>query len=388
MVYVSVSLMRRASSQKVLKMSEQADRRVLVMGCGGIGGVIAAKLIKAGCQVTAITHNPTIASALKAQGLEAIYEDGPLRVELEVYAQADELDPARRFELAVLAVPPDAALAAAKAASPLLAPGGVMVCCPNGLVEERLAKEIPEAQILGGVVGFGAERVAQGIVRQTSPGGFVLGRINPFAEGVEDQGLALAASILSAVGPIQLSDNLRGARWSKLAINCAISSLGTIGGDRLGALLRYRFVRRLALEVMTEVVMIAKAEGVRLEKVSGTLNLDWMALDERERQRPASTGLFARHSVLLAVGTKFRNMRSSMLAALERGRMPPVDFLNGEITSRAAEHGLEVPVNAAILALVHQLARKEQRSSIQTLRALYDQTRDAAQGAQAQRDVA
>src|SRR6476661_4637109 len=99
--------------------------------------------------------------------------------------------------------------------------------------------------------------------------------------GAEDEELLRA---FEAVGPVELTDNLRGKRWSKLAINCAISSLGTIGGDRLGALLQHRFVRRLALEIMTEVVQVARRESVRLEKVSGTFDLDWLALTEDERR--------------------------------------------------------------------------------------------------------
>ena len=111
-----------------------------------------------------------------------------------------------------------------------------------------------------------------------------------------------------------------GARWSKLAINCAISSLGTVGGERLGVLMRHRFVRRLALEIMTETVLVARALGVRLEKVSGTLDLDWIALTDAERVSAGSPGLVAKHALLLAVGARFRRLRSSMLAAIERGR--------------------------------------------------------------------
>ena len=85
-----------------------------------------------------------------------------------------------------------------------------------------------------------------------------------------------------------------------LSINCAISSLGTLGGDRLGVLMRHRYMRRLALEIMTEVVAIARASGVRLEKVSGTLDLDWIALTDAERHIAGSPGLFAKHALLLA----------------------------------------------------------------------------------------
>ncbi len=157
---------------------------------------------------------------------------------------------------------------------------------------------------------------------------------------------------------------------SKLAINCAISSLGTIGGDRLGALMRHRFVRRLALEIMTEVVAVARAEGIALEKVSGTFDLDWLALTEAERGGRGSAQLMSKHAMLLAVGTRYRKLRSSMLHAIERGREPAVDFLNGEIVQRGRRHGVEVPVNAACQQLVHAIAQGERRSSVETVREL------------------
>ena len=94
--------------------------------------------------------------------------------------------------------------------------------------------------------------------------------------------------------------------------------------------MRKRYVRRFALEVMTETVAVARAEQVRLEKVAGTLDLDWIALTQSEqRARLGSAGLFAKHALLLAVGTRYRRLRSSMLNAIERGRPPAIDFLNG-----------------------------------------------------------
>ena len=189
-------------------------------------------------------------------------------------------------------------------------------------------------------------------------------------DGVEDPRLHDLAAVLEALGPVTVSSNLAGARWSKLAINCAISSLGTLGGDRLGPLMRHRFVRRLALEIMTEVVAVAHAEGVRLEPVSGTLDLDWMALTSQERGGRARLSLSAKHGLLLVVGAKYRRLRSSMLSAIERGREPAVDFLNGEIVLRGARHGISTPVNAACQERVHAIARGELVSSVALVRQL------------------
>ena len=128
--------------------------------------------------------------------------------------------------------------------------------------------------------------------------------------------------------------------------------------------------KKRVLEVMTEVVAVARAEEVHLEKVSGTLDLDWIALTEAERTAAGSPGLLAKHTLLLAVGARYRRLRSSMLSAIERGRAPAVDFLNGEITSRGKEHHVATPVNAAARDSVWAIARGEQTASHATLRKL------------------
>lgn len=348
-------------------------KRIVVIGCGGLGGVVAARLAEAGHNVTAVTGNPEITAALHRNGLTASYDDQIHNVRI---AATDHLrdEPFEPFDLCVLAVPPNAAIEALRDALPHLDAQAQVVSLPNGLIEERLRGVLPPERIIGGIVEFGARMLAPGRVSQTAPGGLTVGRL-PEVDGL-DPALAAATDVLRDVGPIHLAQNLRGARWSKLAINCAISSLGTIGGDRLGALMRHRFVRRLCLETMTEVVDIARAEGVQLEKVSGTLDLDWLALSDEERLKKGAPSLLAKHTLLLAVGTKYRNMRSSMLAALERGRTPPVDYLNGEITDRGQRRDIPTPINQALQDAVHAIAAGRSRSSVETLHRVYQDSRD------------
>jgi 2-dehydropantoate 2-reductase len=126
---------------------------------------------------------------------------------------------------------------------------------------------------------------------------------------------------------------------------------------------------------MTEVVLVARAERVRLEKVAGTLDLEWIALTEAERTAAGSPALAAKHALLLAVGLRYRKMRSSMLAAIERGRIPAVDFLNGEVVERGALHGVATPINRRVVELVHAIAAGRERSSRALLDRLFDETR-------------
>ena len=346
--------------------------KILVAGAGGIGGIVAGSLAEVGADVTAVTTNPGILAAVQERGFR-LREEGDERA---VPGRIVDAPPREVFDVVVLATQPPSVEEAARTALPCLADDGVMVVLQNGLCEERIARVLGPAgehRVIGAVVAWGASMPEPGVYDRTAAGGFTIGRIR----GEPDARCRELGELLEAVGPVSYTSNLMGARWSKLALNCAISSLGTIAGERLGPLVRVRRIRRLALEIMTEVVWVARKEKVKLEKVSGTIDLEWIALTDAERAaKLGSAALTAKHALLMAVGLRYRRMRSSMLAAIERGRTPAIDFLNGEVVDRAKLHGIDVPVNARVVELVHAIARGELQSSRALLDQLFRETRD------------
>lgn len=339
--------------------------RAVIIGCGGVGGVTASRLKSANTDVSVVTKNPRIAEVIQKDGLEVTVGDDTSVYHLPAYATFPDKKIVP-FDTCFLTVPPNFAVNALKNALPHLTPNATIVNLSNGLVEERLQHIVSVDRIVGGVVGFGARMMGPGKVVQTAPGEITFGSLcQDYSK--RDAVISLFDSQEGLVHALA-TDNLRGVRWSKLAINCAVSSLGTVGGERLGVVLRSRNARRMALEIMTEVVKIANLSGVDLEKVSGTLNLNWIALTEAEaKSSTGSAGLLAKHTVLLIVGSKFRKMRSSMLASIERGRYPSVDFLNGEIVERGEQFGFPTPMNKLMLDTVHDLANGDKRPSMDLL---------------------
>ncbi|MBI4816478.1 MAG: 2-dehydropantoate 2-reductase [Deltaproteobacteria bacterium] len=341
--------------------------RILVVGLGGIGGIVAAHLFEQGADVTAVSSNEEIRTAIERDGL-TVTEDGEARqVRGRVVAEAPE----GSFDLIVLATQPPQVEAAARGVVDRLSSNGAMVVVQNGLCEPRVEAIAGPNRVIGAIIAWGASMLGPGRYERTSAGGFTVGRMN----GVVDELVRQVALLLEPIGPAEVTSNLRGARWSKLAINCAISSLGTLAGERLGTLMTHRFVRRLTLEIMTEAVEVARKEQVRLEKVSGTLDLEWLALTPEERRSAGSPALVGKHAMLLAVGARYRRLRSSMLSAIERGREPAVDFLNGEVVSRGTRLGIATPINAALVEGVWSLARGAARPSLDTVRGLFESTR-------------
>lgn len=335
--------------------------RIAVVGAGGIGGIVAATLTEVGAEVTAVSTNPAIRAAVDRSGFR-VQGDGEERAVRGQVAAAAE----GTYDLCILATQPPNVEEAARAALRHLASDAQVVVLQNGLCEERVASIVGAERVIGAIVAWGASMPEPGRYERTAHGGFSLGRLS----GEIDDDLRRVGELLEAIGPVTLTRNLRGARWSKLALNCAVSALGTIAGDRLGPLVRVRRYRRLALEIMTEAVAVARAEGIELEKVAGTLDLAWVALSDADKAASASVSLTAKHMLLLAVGLRYRRMRSSMLAAIERKRPPAIDFLNGEIVARGQRHGIATPVNARIVDTVWAIARGQLTSSRETLDAV------------------
>jgi 2-dehydropantoate 2-reductase len=346
-------------------VSEVATR-ILVIGAGGIGGIVAGCLAEVGADVTAVSTNAGIRAAVESAGFR-LREEGDERA---VAGRIVAAPPAgETFDVIVLATQPPQVEEACRGALPALSEHGRVVVLQNGLCEERIAAIVGRERVIGAIVAWGASMPEPGVYDRTASGGFTIGRLS----GAPDDATRAIGTSLEAVGPVAYTDNLLGARWSKLALNCAISSLGTIAGERLGPLVRVRRYRRLALEVMTEVVEVARSEGVKLEKVAGTLDLEWIALTDSERaSKLGSPALTAKHALLIAVGLRYRRMRSSMLAAIERGRTPAIDFLNGEIVARA---GAGAPVNAKIIETVWAIARGSEISSRELLDRVFEETR-------------
>lgn len=338
----------------------QDSPRVLIIGCGGIGGVLGSRFLEAGVDLTIATTNETVRSIWATAGPQL---DGRrLQRTLPQERLLNHVqESAQPFDVIFIAVQPPQIDEVIVNLQEHLSERGRVVCLPNGLSEDRMARVLGGERIVGAVVAWGARMPEPGCYLQTSPGGFSVGAYLK----QDDPELATICRLLSHVGPVKITNNLRGARFSKLAINCAASTIGTIGGEKLGKLLAQTECRKIALGILHEAIRVARAEGIRLEPVIH-LDLNWLTTEEP--LSPAQRLL--QHSLLLGVGFRYRKMRSSMLAAIERGRPPAVDFLNGEIVRRGERLGIPTPFNQAAQRIVWDIAEGRRTSGKDALRAL------------------
>src|SRR5512140_1786616 len=126
--------------------------RLLVVGCGGIGGIVAAHLLEQGHDVTALTTNPLIADAVNLHGFRVRGDMSPGTVRGRATRELPK--DGRPFDYVLLATQPPQVEEAARAALPALAENGAMVCFQNGLCEERVAAIAGPERTLGAIVAW------------------------------------------------------------------------------------------------------------------------------------------------------------------------------------------------------------------------------------------
>jgi 2-dehydropantoate 2-reductase len=319
------------------------------MGCGAVGGVIAGGLLRAGHNLEIVTHNAQSAAAINTDGLRVTTPEGMWTVPATAHVHLDDV--AGTFDAAYLAMKATEVEQSARAVAGRLSPEGYVVTLQNGVVEDRVAGILGRERVVGALVGWGTTMHAPGVYEMTSRGELVIGeldgRVTPRAQQVK--------AVLDAAAPTTVSTNIYGVLWSKLAINCVITTLGAVSGQLLGDMLRRRDVRRLALVLISEVVDVAQAQGITLEPVGGTLDLARLYLLPNRRAAGFSPNLVTKHVIILLVGIKFRRLKSSMLQSLERGRRPEIDFMNGYVVAKGREVSVDTPANAALTDMVCEI---------------------------------
>ncbi|MCY3414775.1 MAG: 2-dehydropantoate 2-reductase [Candidatus Heimdallarchaeota archaeon] len=320
------------------------NKKIALLGIGGIGGYLAYSLLTNGIKPILVTNNEAITYAINTHGL--IVNDSMIKAEaltsLEHYNGS--------FDIIMLIMKANTVVDAVEKAIPFLSNEGYMVSMQNGIVEDVL-QEILGDRLISSIIGFGATMLKPGVYEKTSEGEIFIGEL----DGSVSNRVEELQSILSFAAPCVISRNMRGVLWSKLAINSCINTIGALTGDTLGVLLKQKVVRWIFLVVYREVVETAWENGITLEKVAAKPTLLYM---------PKNAGFMKKiiKDILISiVGKKYGKLRSSSLQSLERGRETEIDYLNGYVIKMAKN--TDVRMNTILVDIIKEIEAKKREIS-------------------------
>lgn len=298
--------------------------KVGVMGTGAVGSYYGAMLARADVPVVFIGR-PAQVQALQDEGLrlEAQRFDERIRVQASTDAAA-----LAECELVLCCVKSGDTEVAGTQMAPFLAPQAVVLSLQNGVDNAaRLAARLnPSNLVAPAVVYVASEMVAPDHVRHHGRGELVLARW--VAHGRQPTPEAVQALFANAGVPVELAQDVDGALWNKLVLNCAYNALSAITRLPYGQLVQGEGVPALMRDLVGECLAVAEASGV-------TLADPWPAVQRIAQTMP---GQF-----------------SSTAQDLMRGKPSEIDHLNGFVARRGQALGVPTPVNRALHVLVKLL---------------------------------
>ncbi len=335
--------------------------KIAVAGCGAVGGVIAARINERYSPVL-FCKNKEITEAISEKGLKASFFDGSaVRCFPKVYANFE--DCGEKFDVIFLTMKATVLKGAVKRAVNFLSDEGFLVTFQNGMPEREIFDIVPKERVIGGIIGFGATMHSPGVAEMTSAGEIVVGE---FAGGISDRIKGLK-EILDNVITCRITDNIEGAKYSKLLINACITTMGAVSGMYLGDMLADSNFRKIFRFILFEGVEVAKRKGIKLEKISG-VKIEKLAADKREVEGKFCLKTLFKDLIIRILGMKYSKLKSSSLQSLQRGRKTEVDYINGEIVRLGRETGFPVPVNEALVNIVHAIEKGEKEISPENLK--------------------
>jgi 2-dehydropantoate 2-reductase len=302
----------------------------IVGGGGAMGGVWASRLAAAGNDVAVLDVSPAALAAINGDGLSVEWKDGTV-TNTKLLATADPAD-VGPVDAAIFFTKSYHTLSAAELARPLATPATTLVSLQNGWGNaDTLAAVFPPEQIAMGVTYHSAKVNAPGQIGYTNPNGPTL--VGPYVDGAPlDRAQAIGEAMTAAGIETTVTPEVKTEVWKKLILNCATLPTSALTRLYAGELGKPGPVLDTLDVITAEAVAVANALGYQID------------LDER-------IGMI--HGLLANAGKG----KASMLQDVEAQRLTEIDVINGAVVREADRHGVPVPVNRAMVALVHGLER-------------------------------
>jgi 2-dehydropantoate 2-reductase len=334
-------------------------KRIVFVGAGAMGSYVGARIAIAGEDVTLIDAWPEHISAIKNHGVMLSGTEGVATVRVKaLHIHEVQSLLTRPVDVAFVSVKSYDTAWAVMLISQYLSPKGFVVSLQNCINEERIARVVGWGRTVGCIastIGVSIDR-AGCVARTYKPGGasYTVFRVGEVHGRITDRVTRLA-EMLAAVDSAEVTTDLWGERWSKLTANSMHNGLAAATGfGHLGVYGQSK-PRQIAIRLGGEAVKVGRALGFNIESIRG------IPVDALEGATSGNaSALRTVESVIAGWTARMTDEgRPSMAHDVRKGRRTEIEYINGHVVAKAAEVGIPVPAQSAILGIVRRIERGE-----------------------------
>ena len=296
-------------------------KKIMVVGVGGVGGVLAANLVKKyGESVSLIARGPRRES-LRQNGL-TLHSD--LYGEFTVHPACIEEDPALCGvqDLILICVKNGGLQKVCQQISPVVGEHTAVMAVMNGVsAGQELAQSLGKGVLVDSVIYTVSSAGSDYSI--TQKGSYTYLNIGSHTDSEEGKKATQEiADLLNAAGvDCKVSRNVQAAIWKKYVLNCAFNVATARWGYTIGQLAADAAKRADCRALMAEAAAVAAKMGV-----------------------PLPEDLVDKHMVTMMENTT-PNSDSSLSRDFDAGKVGEMEVFSGYIVRKAAELGVPAPVS-------------------------------------------
>lgn len=311
-----------------------ADRpKIAIIGVGPVGGTLGAHLANAGYYVVLCDILMSHLDAIKEKGL-TINGVVEMNVKCERIAHdISELPNFPEWDTIVISTKASVMPSILPAIEKVARPGTRFISCQNGLdTEDFIAETFGRDNTMRIVVNYAGSRVEDGKIWMSffnKPN--YIGVLRPRAEPLARE---IAKMLTEAQLDTEFTTDIKRYEWEKTILNTALSPVCALTRKTMKEIMDFEPTRFLVEEILREGIEVAAANGVTFDE-----------------------GFFEHCVQYLEEGGCHK---TSMHVDVERGSPTEIDWLNGKLVERGRKHGLRVPYNTTITALIKTLEKKSE----------------------------
>jgi 2-dehydropantoate 2-reductase len=194
--------------------------RIAFVGTGAQGASIGADFALAGLDVTFIEQWPEHVEAIRAHGITVNLPSRRINAKVTALHLCQVAEIREPFDLVFVVVKAYDALWSTQLIAPVLAPDGLVVGLQNGMTHEAIASVVGPERTIGAVLELASNMFDPGVVnRQNEPdrSWFALGALDPATQ----PRVEAVAQLLRHSGAVEITDDIKSAKWMKLVVNAA-----------------------------------------------------------------------------------------------------------------------------------------------------------------------
>lgn len=292
--------------------------KIAIMGSGGIGGYYGGMLQNGGADVTFVARGAQL-EALRQNGITI---EGVKPLHLPKVKATDDPKTIGKVDMVIFSVKLRDTESAGRQILPLIGPDTGIISLQNGVQkDDMLSPIVGREHLLGGAAYIGVSVVRPGVIRKA-------GTMERLAFGEFDNKVsARAQAFLDAckAGNIvaDIPPDISLELWQKFVVIVTMSSITSAMRSTIGPIRANAQTRQFALDLMREVVVVGRAQGVALDP------------DFADKRIAAVDGMAP-------------EMRASMALDLELGRPLELPWLAGAVVDLGAQKGVPTPCCRAV----------------------------------------